>query len=57
MQPDDRVLTVSDRTILGGKVLYQPSFIEWSAEYSKDVKERPGKTAEEFAALRAVFML
>ncbi len=57
VQQDDRVLAVTDRTILGGSVIYRPSFVQLQAEYSRDVKERAGKVGEEFVALRTVIEL
>lgn len=51
---DNRVESVTDQTVVGGKLLYRPSFIQWSAEYSRDVQERPGKAGQSLAAIRAI---
>lgn len=51
---DNRIESTTDQTIVGGKVLYRPSFIQWSIEYSKDVQQRPGKVGMSLGMIRAV---
>ncbi len=51
---DNRVESVTDQTIIGGKILYKPGLIQWSLEYSRDVQDRPGKVGKSLAAVRAV---
>lgn len=56
-QQDDRVLSAADQTIVGGALLYKHQFMQVSAEYTRDIKERPNKVGADFYALRSVFEL
>jgi hypothetical protein len=56
-QLDDRRLLDTDRTIVGGMIIYKMPILQFSAEYSTDIKKRDGKKGEDFAALRTVIEL
>jgi len=57
VQPDDRVISVTDQRIVGATLLYQPGFIQYSIEHSRDIQDVPGKVGQSFTNARVVVAL
>lgn len=57
VQLDDRVIDVTDQTIIGGALLYQPGMIQFSAEYSRDINDVAVKKNRTLSVLRVVVAL
>ena len=54
LQFDNRVISPLDQNIVGGTILYQPNFIQFSVEESIDTKQVPGKAGYSYTDLRMV---
>ena len=48
---------LTDQTLVGGTLLWRPDLIEYSIEYSRDLKEIPGKPNYSYAAARVIVAL
>jgi hypothetical protein len=57
VQPDDRAISVTDQTLVGATILYQPGFIQYSLEHSQDIQDIPGKVGKSFTNARVVVAL
>lgn len=51
---DNRIVDKNDRAIAGGGIAFKPSLVEFSLEYSRDLKRTPDKTNYSFANFRVV---
>lgn len=41
LQLDNRIVLPTDMTIIGGTLLYNPGTVQFSIDYSKDIKNPP----------------
>lgn len=57
VQLDNRVIAVSDQTIVGGALLYRPGMVQLSGECSVDLNRSVAKSNTLFAALRVAVEL
>lgn len=54
LQLDDRLIDVTDQTLVGGTILWKPSIIQFSLEHSRDLNRAVGKRNYSFTGARIV---
>jgi hypothetical protein len=54
VQNDNRVVAVTDQTIVGGAIIYKPGPVQLSFEYNRDLNQVATKTNYDYAAFRVV---
>jgi hypothetical protein len=57
VQLDNRVESITDMSLVGGRIVYRPDFVQWSIEWNRDIQDRPGKVGRTFAAARMLIEL